>query len=100
LRAGNRDVLIGVVCVFRIRDDVRLQLLDDGSMVIDEHGMSGVVDETSEFARHRIAGQQDAGLERLYLKPALTLTFVGLTHPIGPDSMRNTACSRLQGPDR
>jgi len=52
-------------------------------MVIDEHGVSGVVDETSEFARHRIAGKQNAGLERLYLKPALTLTFVGLTHPIG-----------------
>jgi hypothetical protein len=60
----------------RIRDDVRLQLLDDGRMIVDEHGMSGVIHEASEFARHGIAGKQDTGLQRLHLKPALALVFI------------------------
>src|SRR5262249_28854406 len=59
-----------------------LQLLDHSSMVVDEHSISGVVDETSKFARHRIAGQQDARLQRLYLIPALALVFIGLARPI------------------
>ena len=76
LCAGNHDVLIGVVCVFRIRDHFRLQLLDDGRMIVDEHGMSGVIHKASEFAHHGIAGKQDTGLQRLHLKPTLALVFI------------------------
>ena len=76
MRAGNDDPLGIVVRVARIRDDFRLQLLDDGRMIVDEHRMSGVIHETSEFARHGIAGKQDTGLQRLYLKSALALVFV------------------------
>ena len=76
MRAGNDDPLGIVVRMARIRDDVRLQLLDDGRMIVDEHGMSGVIHEASEFARHGIAGKQDTGLQRLHLKPALALVFI------------------------
>jgi len=76
MRAGNDASLGIVVRVARIRDDFRLQLLDDGRMIVDEHGMSGVIHEASEFARHGIAGEQDTGLQRLHLKPALALVFI------------------------
>ena len=76
LCAGNHDVLIGVVCVFRIRDHFRLQLLDDGRMIVDEHGMSGVIHQASEFAHHGIARKQDTRLQRLHLKPTLALVFI------------------------
>jgi hypothetical protein len=76
MRAGNDAPLGIVVRMVRIRDDVCLQLLDDGRMIVDEHGMSGVIQEASEFARHGIAGKQDTGLQRLHLKPALALVFI------------------------
>jgi hypothetical protein len=65
-----------VVRVGRIRDDVRFQMLNDGRMIVDKHGMGGVIQEASEFARHGIAGKQDTGLQRLHLKPALALVFI------------------------
>jgi hypothetical protein len=76
MRPGNDDPLGIVVRMARIRDGFRLQLLDDGRMIVDEHGMSGVIHEASEFARHGIAGKQDTGLQRLHLKPALALVFI------------------------
>jgi hypothetical protein len=51
-------------------------MLNDGRMIVDEHGMGGVIQEASEFARHGIAGKQDTGLQRLHLKPALALVFI------------------------
>jgi hypothetical protein len=71
------DASLGIVVRMAcIRDDVRLQLLNDSCMIVDEHGMGGVIQEASEFARHGIAGKQDTGLQRLHLKPALALVFI------------------------
>jgi len=70
--------------VTRIRDEVRVQLLDNSGMIVDEHGVSGVVHEASELARHRIAGKQDTGLQRLYLKPALAMVLIRLAAPVDP----------------
>ena len=75
----------------RIRDGFRLQLLDDGRMVVDEHGMSGVIHEASEFAHHGIAGKQDARLQRLHLKPALALVFIGLAGRLEPKQRATAA---------
>jgi hypothetical protein len=75
-RPGNKRFLRIVIRVLRVRDGVCPQLLDHGSMVVDEHSMSGVVDETSEFTRHGIAGKQDTGFQRFYVKPALAQVFV------------------------
>jgi hypothetical protein len=84
MRVGNDTRLGVVVRMARIRDDVRLQLLDDGRVIVDEHGMRGVVHEAREFARHGIAGKQDTGLKRLHLKPALALVFIRLAGRLAP----------------
>ena len=96
MRAGNDDPLGIVVRMARIRDDFRLQLLDDGRMIVDEHGMSGVIQEASEFARHGIAGKQDTGLQRLYLKPALALIFIGLAGRLEPKQRTQPALQPAQ----
>jgi hypothetical protein len=83
-RAGNKRSLRIVIRVLRVRDGVDLQLLDHGSVVVDEHCMRGIVDETSEFACHGIAGKQNAGFQRLYVKPGLAHILVGLAGPIYP----------------
>jgi len=44
--------------------------------------MSGVVDETSEFACHGIPGKENAGFQRLYVKPALADVLIELAGPM------------------
>jgi hypothetical protein len=85
MRVGDDASLGVVVRMTSIRDDVRLQLLDDGRMIVDEHGMRGVVHEAGKFARDGIAGKQDTGLQRLNLKPALALVFIGLAGRLAPE---------------
>jgi len=61
-----------------VGDDVRRHLLDDSGMIIDKRCMRGVVDEASQLARYGIAGEKNARLEWLDLKPALPLAFISL----------------------
>jgi hypothetical protein len=53
-------------------------------MIVDEHRMRGVIHEAGKFARDGIAGKQDAGLERLYLEPALAMVLIWLASPLDP----------------
>jgi hypothetical protein len=99
MRVGNDAPLGVVVRMARIRNDFRLQLLDDGRMIVDEHGMSGVVDEASEFARHGIAGKQDTRLQRLDLKPALALVFIGLAGRLAPKQRTQPALQPAPQPE-
>src|SRR5262245_58565522 len=82
LRIGNCATLRIVVRMSGIRDDVCLQLLDHGGVIVEKRRVRVIVDEASQFARNRIAGKSDGGLERLYLQPALPRTFVGFPAPI------------------
>ena len=70
-----------MVRVSSVGGDVGRHLLDDSGMIIKKGGMRRVVDEACQFARYRIAGKKNAGLERLDLKSALTLTFVSFPGP-------------------